>query len=80
MNKIENQVNYWLVVRNVDTGDILNAKSKEGRNLTVEKVIERFIENNPLYQVLHIGIGDLPPKVYQSLGYIDNLSANAIIN
>jgi hypothetical protein len=69
-------VNYWLVVRNKKTGDFQNARFWGNKTLIEENVNERFIKEHPLYEVIHCGMGDLPPKGYRSLPYIDIKTTN----
>jgi hypothetical protein len=53
---------YWLVVWNKETGDVLNATIEANTN-QLEQVKEEFENNNKLYQVLDIGVGECPIEI-----------------
>jgi hypothetical protein len=61
---------YWMVVRSKTTGKFKNALMTDNANI-IEVVTAKFETENPDYQVIHIGEGNLPPKTYQSLEYVN---------
>lgn len=65
---MEGKQNYWLVVRNSETGDYENAKFCS--TFQESDATDEFENIYPNLKVIHIGQGDEPPKTYQSLPYI----------
>lgn len=62
---------YWLIVYSMETGDFKNATVSAQPEEETEEVGEAFEEKHPGYRVIHIGGGELPPKTYRSLQYIN---------
>ena len=61
---------YWTVVWNETTGEFKVALLKDNSN-NLEELTAKFEMNNPEYRVIHIGEGNLPPKTYRSLEYVN---------
>lgn len=61
---------YWMVVWKKTTGDFKIAFLKDNLN-NIEELTTKFELKNPEYRVIHIGRGDIPPKTYRSLKYIN---------
>jgi hypothetical protein len=70
MEKITETEKYWLVVHSQVTGDFKNATMLAAHDEDIEEVAARFEQKNPEYRVIHIGEGELPPKTYRPLEYI----------
>jgi hypothetical protein len=61
---------YWIVAYSTEKGDFKNAKFLTPSEKT-EEVSLSFEERYPGYRVIHIGLGELPPKTYRSLEYLN---------
>jgi hypothetical protein len=61
-------MNYWLVVYNEKSDEFYKDTFKSNNNsLSEEVIIEEYVKQNAEYKVIHIGVGDFPPKAYKSL-------------
>jgi hypothetical protein len=65
-----NEKQYWIVAHSTEKGDFKNAKFP-ARSEKTEEVSLSFEEKYPGYLVVHIGLGELPPKTYRSLEYLN---------
>jgi hypothetical protein len=68
---MEESKKYWLVVYSNETGDFKNASMLAQPDDNSETVSKKFEQKYPGYRVIHIGEGELPPKTYRSLQYIN---------
>lgn len=66
-----NTQKFWLVVYSTETGDFKNASMTSTQDSDVDKTSEAFENKHPEYRVIHIGEGELPPKTYRSLQYVN---------
>ncbi|MCL7747331.1 hypothetical protein [Halalkalibacter alkaliphilus] len=65
------KVMFWILLYSIETKEFKNAIISEDPNESIERIADKYEENHPEFRVIHIGMGEHPPKTYRSLAYVN---------